>query len=350
VGSDGFDKLQARRPDGSPNAREDSAILASLHDGAAHHVRGGEAFWKRDGSPLLVEYLAMPLRPEPGRATEAIVVFRPEEKGTRRPREPFGLDPQAIVELYERSTDAFFALDRDWRIVYLNPVATAMIPPQNRARRVGEKLWDAFPDLKDSPFDKEYHRAMQEQVDVHVEAYFARMGRWFAADAFPTPQGMSIAFRDVSGRKRSEEAARADRVERSLVRRLLQDLLEAGNVPRSTLQQVGKGLAADTPATDLEGFVQGYAAMGLGSLHLDRKEEGRFSFVGADLVEQRPGGRVATCYFTLGYLSEAAARVTGEPTLGTEIECQSRGSPRCRFIVQTKKTEEGLAHRVKELV
>lgn len=158
------------------------------------------------------------------------------------------------------------------------------------------------------------------------------------------------SLQDVSVRAASGSAADAP-IARPLARRIVQDLVEAGGVAHQILQQVGRRLAAETPSRTLEGYARAYAEMGLGHLAVEKDEGARCSFTGTELLEKRPGSRVATCAFTLGYLSEAVSRAQGgEPTLGAEIECQSRGAHRCRFIVQVKKPEEGLARRVKELI
>jgi predicted hydrocarbon binding protein len=158
--------------------------------------------------------------------------------------------------------------------------------------------------------------------------------------------GASVIFSDVSPRVKDEGA-----IERPLARRIVQDLVEQGAVPHQVLTQVGRKLAIETSASSLDDHLGQYREMGLGSIEFEKADAGRYSFRGSDLLERRPGSRVATCSFTLGYLSEAVAHVhKGEPTLGTEIECQSRGAERCRFVVQVKKSEDGLARRVKELI
>ena len=144
---------------------------------------------------------------------------------------------------------------------------------------------------------------------------------------------------------------RASSIARPLARRIVHDLVEAGGVAHQILQQVGRRLAGETPARGLDEYARAFAEMGLGQVSIEKDEGTRCSFNGADLLEKQPGSRTATCSFTLGYLSEAVSRTHGgEPTLGTEIECQSRGAHRCRFIVQVKRPEEGLARRVKELI
>ena len=161
---------------------------------------------------------------------------------------------------------------------------------------------------------------------------------------------VAVALHDVSLRREAEEA-RTGSIARPLARRIIHDLVETGGVAHQILQQVGRRLAAETPARGLADYARAFAEMGLGRVEVDKDEGARCSFVGADLLEKRPGSRLATCAFTLGYLSEAVSRTHGgETTLGTEIECQSRGAHRCRFIVQVKKPEEGLARRVKELI
>lgn len=186
-----------------------------------------------------------------------------------------------------------------------------------------------------------------------MEEYWAPFDRWFEAVVIPTDEGLSLFLRDVTDRKRAEEAARQESIARPLARRIVHDLVEQGAVAHQILTQVGRKLAAETPAGDLDGHLAAYRAMGLGQIEVEKRETngGRYAFHGVDLLERRPESRVATCSFTLGYLSEAVAHLhKGEPTLGTEIECQSRGAAKCRFIVQVKRPEEGLARRVKELI
>lgn len=259
-----------------------------------------------------------------------------------------------IVEIYEQLPEPFFAVDREFKILYLNPAAVASAPIVMPNKLVGQKLWDAFPEWKGSKFDLEYQRAIKEQVPVRVEDYSPTLDRWFEAAAYPSEEGLSIFYRDVTERhKTTPSRGTGAAVSRSLVRKIVRDLVEVGGVAHQFLLEVGRKLASDTsrPDMDIAGIAKNYRDMGLGELTVDKSDEGRFTFVGQDLLERQTGSRTATCFFTLGYLSESVSQVShGEPTLGTEIECQSRGSTHCRFIVQIKKQEDALARRVKELV
>lgn len=193
------------------------------------------------------------------------------------------------------------------------------------------------------------------------EVFWNKAGASFAVEYTSAPVrengkivGTTLIFSDVSARQRSEELSRELRessIARPIARRIVQDLVEQGAVAHQVLTQVGRKIAGETDAKRLEDHLRAYREMGLGKLDVEKGDSGRYSFSGTDLLERRGESRVATCSFTLGYLSEAVAHVHGgEPTLGTEIECQSRGAAKCRFVVQVKKPEEGLARRVKELI
>jgi PAS domain S-box-containing protein len=100
-------------------------------------------------------------------------------------------------------TEAFFALDREWRLIYMNPVAEKMrTTPEETV--LGKVLWDAFPDLQGTRFETEYRRAMRDNVVVQVEEHYPRMGRWFEAKAHPSEEGLSVYYRDITERKRVE--------------------------------------------------------------------------------------------------------------------------------------------------
>ena len=339
--------LHRLRADGSPYPRERCPVQRSFHDGTIHHA-SGEVFWRKDGTSFPVEYTSAPIR-EDGRIVGASIIFA-DISDRIRAEELAQKAEKRLLSIYESIPEAFFALDRDFRLLYMNPVAERMRQTPKETV-LGRVLWDAFPDLKGSKWESEYRRALRDKTRVTVQEYYPPLDRWFEATAYPTDEGLSVYFRDVTDRKANEAQLQAASIARPLARRIVQDLVEQGGVAHQILTQVGRKLAADQGAAGLEDYLAAYTEMGLGNVEIEKQEGGRASFTGTDLLERRPDSRVATCYFTLGYLSEAVSRIhAGEPTLGTEIECQSRGAPRCRFIVQVKKPEEGLARRVKELI
>ncbi|WP_422927884.1 PAS domain S-box protein [Singulisphaera sp. PoT] len=110
--------------------------------------------------------------------------------------------------ILESITDAFFAVDRDWRFTYVNQQAERLL---NRKPRdlLGQSLWDEYPGLAGSDFERSYHRAAEERVAESVTAYYPDHDRWYEVHVYPTADGISIYFRDASERVRADEAIRA---------------------------------------------------------------------------------------------------------------------------------------------
>ena len=117
---------------------------------------------------------------------------------------------QAMAEraaLLESITDAFYALDRECRFTYMNQRALDHFG-ETRNSLLGRLIWDVFPVTRGSLFQQEYERALREQCSVAFETVSLLSNRWIEVRAYPTPQGLTVYFRDVTDRKRAEEQLR----------------------------------------------------------------------------------------------------------------------------------------------
>ncbi len=109
-----------------------------------------------------------------------------------------------MTEILEKTTDAFFATDSEWRFTYVNAQAEKLF---DRARRdlSGKYFWNEFPHLKNSSFEQNFRRVMTEQIPVEFEMSDSSGKVWFEMNAYPSGGGVSVFFRDVTERKRIEE-------------------------------------------------------------------------------------------------------------------------------------------------
>ncbi|MFB6270035.1 MAG: PAS domain-containing protein [Halobacterium sp.] len=98
--------------------------------------------------------------------------------------------------VYERVTDGFFALDRDWRFTYVNDAAEEILEV-DADDVVGENLWDVFPGAVGTDFYTEYHRAMAAQEPVTFREHYPPLEKTFEVRAFPSEDGLSVHFRTV---------------------------------------------------------------------------------------------------------------------------------------------------------
>lgn len=108
-----------------------------------------------------------------------------------------------LTHLLERITDGFFALDSAWRIVYMNAEARTLLRAGN-ADVIGKFWLDAFPRARGTAFEREYARAMREQSPVQFTEFSSTSQRWLEVKAYPSPDGISVYFRDVTARLKAE--------------------------------------------------------------------------------------------------------------------------------------------------
>jgi PAS domain S-box-containing protein len=114
------------------------------------------------------------------------------------------LSPHAII--LESITDAFVAVDSDWRLTYVNERAEHMLR-RSRDELLGEGLWEQFPEAVELEFYDTYHRVMETGEPAELEAYFPPLETWFEVKVHPMDTGgLSIYFDDVTTRKKQEEA------------------------------------------------------------------------------------------------------------------------------------------------
>ena len=73
--------------------------------------------------------------------------------------------PGRLDDLIESVTDAFYAVDREWRVVVFNRAAEAFFLLK-REEVLGRGLWDIFPEGRDRPFGQACLGAM-ERGEVH---------------------------------------------------------------------------------------------------------------------------------------------------------------------------------------
>jgi PAS domain S-box-containing protein len=109
-----------------------------------------------------------------------------------------------MTDILEKTSDGFFAVDRDWKFTFVNPQAERLLE-RRREDLIGKDVWMEFPQFKRDVFEKNYRRAMSEQVAVEFEASDAKDQVWFELLAYPSGGGVSVFLRDVTDRKRGEE-------------------------------------------------------------------------------------------------------------------------------------------------
>ena len=109
-----------------------------------------------------------------------------------------------LEEILESTTDCVVLIDSEYRLTYAN--GNARLKLKDRPLAIGQRLRDIFPDEVGGVFAQQFAHAFAQQTPVTFEAPLAGLDNdWFEVHAFPTKDGLSLFFRDVSSRRTAEQ-------------------------------------------------------------------------------------------------------------------------------------------------
>ena len=111
--------------------------------------------------------------------------------------------------MLESITDAFVTLDRQWRFTYMNSESERLLY-RRRDEMLGRVIWEELPDLCGSIFEREARAAVSENRSVEFEALSESVGRWYSMRAYPSEDGLTVYFHDITERKKIERDAESN--------------------------------------------------------------------------------------------------------------------------------------------
>ncbi len=155
----------------------------------------------RNGSWCFFEAVATSLLEDV--AIHGVVINCHDITERKRAEEALRTANRQIVNILESITDAFMSLDNQWRFTYLNQRAAQMFQ-RSPAELLEQSLWEAFPEAVGSTFDREYHRALEQQIPVTFEEFYPPLNTWFEVRVFPSTDGLSIFLLDVTDRREAQ--------------------------------------------------------------------------------------------------------------------------------------------------
>jgi len=103
----------------------------------------------------------------------------------------------------------FVVHDAEWRFRFVNDAAAAVFRQSPRASNeppIGRVLWEVYPDIVGTVFEREMRRAAADRRPLTFEAFYPGRGEWSALSCFPLPDGgLATQWIDITARKRAEE-------------------------------------------------------------------------------------------------------------------------------------------------
>ncbi|MBE7433009.1 MAG: PAS domain S-box protein [Anaerolineales bacterium] len=181
-------------------------------------------------------------RTERGKAKPAkIGADKTKRKGAKQIEPPIRKE----TDLLERVSDGFIACDAEMNYVYVNRRGAELLgrKPEDM---IGRNFFTEFPEAKGSPFANAYAEALKTQKPIVFEDYYAPWGRWFENRIYPSKEGLSIFFTEVTERKRAEHVLRESEEK-------FRDVFEAANVGKSITLPTGE-ISVNRAFADLLGY------------------------------------------------------------------------------------------------
>ncbi len=107
-----------------------------------------------------------------------------------------------ISRILESITDAFFAVDLNWRFTYVNQESEHLLG-MPRDHLIGQDFWSIFPKALGLDMESNHRYALKTQTTLQFEIYIAQFERWFEVRDYPSPDGLAIYLRDITAQKQT---------------------------------------------------------------------------------------------------------------------------------------------------
>ena len=215
-----------------PDDRPEAEAAARDNRQQPRPIRIEHRIVRPDGALRHVRVQGVPYRDESGRLLLAGTVHDVTE--IRQSTEELQAMSRKLLETLEAMADAFYTLDTQWRITYLNEAAERLLR-RPRHELLGKVLWDAYPDLVGTHLGAQYEFAMARREPLAFEEYYAPLQAWKDVRIFPTEEGLATYTTDITERKRLQEVERETTERFRMVAKVTSDIIWDWDVPNDRL-------------------------------------------------------------------------------------------------------------------
>jgi PAS domain S-box-containing protein len=182
---------------------------------ALEYWKGEVIHRNKQNEPIHVEVTTSAIKDDNGESVGTVAVIRDitSRKLAEAQLQNFNatLEEQVLKKtaelsnVFERITDAFIALDNDWNYTYVNAKAAEMHGTEP-GELLGKNIWELFPDVVNEPFYDALFKAKKTQQALRLELPYSKTGLWFEDLIYPSADGISVYYHDITVKKRAEIA------------------------------------------------------------------------------------------------------------------------------------------------
>ncbi|HUZ96361.1 MAG TPA: PAS domain-containing protein [Edaphobacter sp.] len=137
---------------------------------------------------------------------DGLAAFYKDISSARLAAQTRNVAAKRLQQTFDAMPDSIVCLDRDWSISFANWRAVDMLAS---GPLTGENFWQCLHHTLQEPFGSNYRNAMEQRTPTELEAYLPEpVNLWLNIQSIPSDDGIIIFFRNISERRRGEEALR----------------------------------------------------------------------------------------------------------------------------------------------
>jgi PAS domain S-box-containing protein len=251
---------------------------------------------------------------------------------------------QRFRDAIDSISDAFAAIDRDWRFTHVNDRYVEIFA-QRRDDLIGHVIWDVFPDARALAVHDAARRVMERGGPETIEEFYPRLDRWFSTRIHATPEGIATFTSDVTERKHldrvkeealataRELAAIVESTDEAIIRVDLQGTIQTWNRGAELVygytaeDAIGRSVRIVLPADrQTEEFAL-----------LERVNHGE-RIAGFETIRCRKDGECFPASLTISPIRDESGAVIGASKIARDISQRKGAEERFRLAVEAAPT------------
>ncbi len=137
---------------------------------------------------------------------DGVAAFYKDISGSKLATQTRDAAAMRLQQTFDATPDSIVCLDRYWNFTFANWRAVDMLAS---GPLVGDNFWHCLHHSLQEPFSSNYRKAMEQRIPTEFEAYYPEPVKlWLNIQSIPSDDGIIIFFRNISERRRGEEALR----------------------------------------------------------------------------------------------------------------------------------------------
>jgi PAS domain S-box-containing protein len=125
----------------------------------------------------------------------------------KRAEEIAAIETARARNVLEATSDCVYTVDREWRITYVNQSAIDAV--NFKPSDLGRNFWELYPHAMENKMGPALRRAMYDRLPSEFEEYYPEPHQiHYTASVYPTDEGVTVFYRDITEKRRAELALR----------------------------------------------------------------------------------------------------------------------------------------------